>query len=143
MKYLKTLSAIPMLLIAQFSWAESDTEIPGPAVCASQEALECQPLAGCNRVSIEDIDGPLFISLKPGEPKILVTLTDGRHETTTAKRREKLDGKFIFQGSEEANPETPDGTGWTLVISEETGRMTITASGDEVAFVIFGACTLL
>ncbi len=139
----KNLSAIPMLFVAHLCWAEKSIDIPGPAICASQEVLECEPVEGCTRVSVEDIDGPLFVSLKPGDTKMLVTLTNGRHETTTAKHRAKVDGKFIFQGAEEANPEHEDGTGWTMLIDEDTGRMTITASGEDTAFVIFGACTLL
>ncbi len=139
----KSLSVISMLLLAQLCWAEDSIDIPGPAICASQEVLECEPVEGCTRVSVEDIDGPLFVSLKPGDSEILVTLTNGRHETTTAKHRAKVDGKFIFQGAEEANPEHEDGTGWTMLIDEDTGRMTITASGEDTAFVIFGACTLL
>ncbi len=139
----KRLSAIPMLFLAHLCWADESKDIPGPAICASQEVMECKPLEGCARVSVEDIDGPRFISLRPGESNILVTLAGGRHETTTAKVREKVDGKFIFQGADEADAEVEDGVGWTMVISEEDGRMTITASGEEVAFVIFGVCTLL
>jgi len=33
-----------------------------------------------------------------------------------------------------------DGLGWTIAISEGTGRVVMTASGDQVAFVVFGAC---
>ncbi len=143
MIYRKSLSAVPMLLLAHLCGAEESTEIPGPAICASQEVLECKPLEGCTRVSIEDIDGPLFISLKPGEANMLVTLSNGRHETTTAERREKVSGKFVFQGADEPDAETEEGIGWTMVIDEDTGRMTVTASGENAAFVIFGACTLL
>ena len=82
----KSLSAIPMLLLAHLCWAEESSDIPGPAICASQEVLECKPLEGCTRVSVEDIDGPLFISLKPGESEILVTLTDNRHDPVLPKR---------------------------------------------------------
>ncbi len=32
---------------------------------------------------------------------------------------------------------------WTIAISEATGKMVLTASGDEVAFTIFGKCTTL
>jgi hypothetical protein len=35
-----------------------------------------------------------------------------------------------------------DGIGWSLSIDEENGEMVLTGSGDEVAFVIFGACTV-
>ena len=143
MNYRNSLSVIPMFLLAQLSWAEDSKERPGPAICASQEVLECTPVEGCTRVSVEDIDAPLFISIKPGDPNMLVTLPDGRHETTKAERREKVDNMFIFQGAEQTDPESKDGIGWTLAISEDTGRMSITAAGDEGAFVIFGACTLL
>ncbi len=139
----KILSAIPLLLLAHPGWAAEDTEIPGPAICASQEVLECKPVQGCTRVSVEDIDGPLFLSLKPGESKILVTLTGGRHEVTTAERREKVGGNFVFQGSERAEGKDEGEIGWTLMISEEDGDMVVTASGKDTAFVIFGACTLL
>jgi hypothetical protein len=32
--------------------------------------------------------------------------------------------------------------GWSLAIAEDTGKMVLTASGDDVGFVVFGACTL-
>ncbi len=132
-----------MLLLAQAVWAKKSDDIPGPAICASQEALECAPLEGCKRVSLASIDGPQFISLKPGESRLIVTLANGDLKTAKVERREKLDGKFIYQGSEEANAEADDAVGWTLLISEDTGRMVVTLAGADTAFVIFGACTLL
>jgi hypothetical protein len=36
-----------------------------------------------------------------------------------------------------------NGRGWTLVISEESGKMSATISDDQVGFVLFGACTPL
>ena len=32
-----------------------------------------------------------------------------------------------------------DGLGWTMAITEENGQVVLTASGDQVAFVVFGA----
>jgi hypothetical protein len=139
----KFLTLFSMLFLAQVAWAQKSDDIPGPAICASQEALECSPVAGCSRVSLASIDGPQFISLKPGEPRLIVTLANGDIKTAKVERHEKLDGKFIYQGSEEANPEADDGVGWTLLISEDTGRMVVTLAGADTAFVIFGACTLL
>ena len=31
--------------------------------------------------------------------------------------------------------------GWTLTINESTGYMVLSVAGDQVAFVVFGACT--
>lgn len=53
---------------------------------------------------------------------------------------EKVDGKLILQGAEDGLEGVRDGVGWTLVISEDTGKFVLTASGEEVAFVVFGAC---
>ncbi len=141
----KFLSFFSMLLLAQSAWAQKSDDIPGPAICASQEALECAPIEGCKRVSLASINGPQFISLKPGEPHLIVTLPNGDLSTAKVERREKLDGKFIYQGSEEASAETDtdDAVGWTLLISEDTGHMVVTLSSEDAAFVIFGACTLL
>ncbi|MEE8428885.1 MAG: hypothetical protein V3S33_05230 [Gammaproteobacteria bacterium] len=30
---------------------------------------------------------------------------------------------------------------WSMLISEETGSMTLAVAGEEVGFVVFGACT--
>ena len=34
-----------------------------------------------------------------------------------------------------------DGHGWSIVIQQETGRMTASTIGDEEGVLIFGACT--
>ena len=47
---------------------------------------------------------------------------------------EHLNGRLILQG-------TQNGKGWSMVITEATGNMTVTASNDKVGFVVFGACT--
>jgi len=36
-----------------------------------------------------------------------------------------------------------DGLGWTMAISQETGQVVLTASGEQVAFVVFGAALAL
>jgi hypothetical protein len=47
---------------------------------------------------------------------------------------------LILQGAEDGYKEVRDGTGWSMAISEETGKMVLTESGNQVGFVIFGAC---
>ncbi len=51
-----------------------------------------------------------------------------------------VDGKLILQGAEDGYQSVRDGLGWTIAIAEDTGRVVMTASGDQVAFVVFGAC---
>lgn len=59
---------------------------------------------------------------------------------TAIERMERVDGKLILQGAEDGVENVRDGLGWTVAISEEAGKAILTASGEQVAFVVFGAC---
>jgi hypothetical protein len=58
----------------------------------------------------------------------------GEERTTKIENMEHSDGKLILQG-------TQNSKGWSIVITEITGNMTLSASDDRVGFVVFGACT--
>lgn len=47
---------------------------------------------------------------------------------------ESMDGRLILQGSQ-------NGRGWSLVISETSGKMNVAAADDGAVFVVFGGCT--
>jgi len=61
--------------------------------------------------------------------------------STHIERVERVDGKLILQGAEDGLEGVRDGLGWSMATSEDTGRFVLTGSGDQVGFVIFGACT--
>ncbi len=46
------------------------------------------------------------------------------------------EGKLILQGVQLS-------LGWSMVITQKSGAMALTAAGEKVVFVIFGACTPL
>lgn len=54
---------------------------------------------------------------------------------------EEVDGKLMLQGAEDGRRGERDGVGWSMAVSKDRGDMVLTASGDGVAFVVFGACT--
>lgn len=58
--------------------------------------------------------------------------------TSKIKRIDHIENKLILQGAEEGN--NNDGLGWSMSISKQTGKMVLTASGDGIAYVVFGAC---
>ena len=60
--------------------------------------------------------------------------------SSAIERQEVVDGKLILQGAEDGYEEIHDGLGWTIAISQEAGQVVLTASGEQVAFVAFGAC---
>jgi hypothetical protein len=53
---------------------------------------------------------------------------------------ERLGGKLILQGADEGIEDVRDSVGWTAAVSEESGSFVVTAAGDEVAFIVYGAC---
>ena len=65
---------------------------------------------------------------------------DTSQNHTSIERQEVVDGKLILQGAEDGYDKMRDGLGWTMAISEENGQVVLTASGEQVAFVVFGAC---
>jgi hypothetical protein len=64
---------------------------------------------------------------------------DDETPATAIERQEVVDGKLILQGAEDGYEKIHDGLGWTIAISEGSGQVVLTASGDQVAFVVFGA----
>ncbi len=56
--------------------------------------------------------------------------------TASIKQMARFDGKLILEGM-------GDELAWSVAISEQTGKMVITASGERVGLVVFGACTPL
>jgi hypothetical protein len=111
-------------------------------LCAVIDIVECGSGGKCQQVTAEDVGIPQFIKIDFNEKKITATQSSGSKRSTTIKNSEHVDGKLILLGAEDGIEGVRDGVGWSLAIAEESGKMVLTASGDEVGFVVFGACTL-
>jgi hypothetical protein len=61
--------------------------------------------------------------------------------TSKINRVEHLENKPILQGVEEGVENIDDGSAWSLAISKKTGKVVLAASGDGVAYVLFGTFT--
>ena len=133
-----------VIIICLFSFPAVAGDFDGskPLICAVMDLVECQPGGKCQQVTAEDVGIPQFLKINFKEKKISAIQADGGKRTTTIENFEKIDGKVIIQGAEDGIEGVRDGVGWSLAIAEETGKTVLTASGDEVGFVIFGACTL-
>jgi hypothetical protein len=80
----------------------------------------------------EDVNIPQFIKVDV-KTKMLSAAEEGGTKAAI-KHLEHTNGRMILHGDQE-------GRGWTMVISEETGKMSATISEDQVGFIVFGACT--
>ncbi len=134
------------LALLALSWGSSNAaSFDGsvPLLCASATVIECLPIAGCGQVAPEAIGAPQFMRLDFAGNRLTSTAADGTERSSAIERAETVDGKLILQGAEEGLEGVRDGLGWTMAIAGDSGRMVLTASGDDAAFAIFGACTTL
>lgn len=110
-----------------------------PLLISVIRVVECTPDAACREVTPASVDLPQFLKIDFANKTIGSAAADDETPATAIERQEVVDGKLMLQGAEDGYANLKDGLGWTLTISEETGQVVLTASGDQVAFVVFGA----
>ena len=112
--------------------ATAEVDLTKPLLCAVTEAIECPADGECASSSVEAINVPAFVVVDAAAKK----LSEHKGERTTpAQSVTQRDGHLYLLGIEER--------AWSAAISASTGRMAVTASGPDVGFVLFGACTEL
>ncbi|TLD43601.1 MAG: hypothetical protein JETT_0032 [Candidatus Jettenia ecosi] len=141
MKTLKltVLSVVCAYLIPLVSHA-GDFDGSKPLLFSIKNVIECSPNGECHPVTVEDVNLPHFLMIDFTK-KTISPLVEGKEDRNTLiKRMESIEGKLILQGAEKGREGIRNVIGWTASISEETGKTVVTISGDDVAFVVFGAC---
>ena len=114
-----------------------------PLLISVIRAIECTPEGSCREVKPATIQLPQFLKIDFKQKIILPAAAGDDIPATRIERQEIIDGKLILQGAEDGYEKMRDGLGWTMAISEETGQVVLTASGEQVAFVVFGAAVAL
>lgn len=100
-------------------------------VCAIIDAHECSVNGECRRVSVLDIDCPRFLKVNLSKKLIVGTMADQSTRNVEIQASAHVDGNLVLQGVQR-------GRVWSLIISEETGKITLSASGQGECFVFFG-----
>jgi len=102
-----------------------------PLVCSIAEAAECDGVAACSDVTLEQIDLPALWRVDFAARQL--ASEDGRR-TSPIAALETLDAVLVLQGHQ-------NGRGWTLVVERATGHLSGSAADAEGAFVLAGSCT--
>ena len=126
------LGAAPLAATAQAADA--------PLLCALTEVMECMDGYGCEAVEPEAIGAPRFLRVDADGQRIADPKADDQAPGSTVVHSERIDGKLILQGTDPGVEDLRDGVAWAVAIAEDTGGLVLTAAGDEVAYVAFGAC---
>ena len=101
--------------------------------CVPTDATECDGAGECERVTVEEINIPKWITVNFKKKQLSGTDSDGEDETTAIENVRAGDGNTILQGAE-------NGRAWSMVIDQMSGDMTAAIAGDETGFVLFGVC---
>ena len=127
------------LILAATAVGAGDFDGSRPLLVAVNRVMECTPADACREVTPASVELPQFLKIDFTTKTIRPAAAGDETPATTIERQEVVDGKLILQGAEDGYEKMRDGLGWTMAISVETGRVVLTASGDQVAFVVFGA----
>jgi hypothetical protein len=136
-KHVAIASLIAVFCTASFA-AAGDFDGSKPLLVSFTRILECTPTGECREVGFDDVGLPPFLMVDFAKNTIRPAGHGEDIPDSAIERSERVDGKLILQGAEDGYKDFRDGLGWSLAISEETGRVVLTASGEEVAFVAFG-----
>ena len=126
------------IIAAPAVWA-GDFDGSKPLLISVIRVIECTPEGTCHEVTPASIELPQFLKIDFTNKTIRPAAANDETPATTIERQEVVDGKLILQGAEDGYDKMRDGLGWTMAISEATGQVVLTASGEQVAFVVFGA----
>jgi hypothetical protein len=102
-----------------------------PLVCDLAEVAECDGIAKCTDVTIEQIGLPPVWHLDFAASQVA---SADAQRTSPIAAVELLDAVLVLQGHQ-------SGHGWTMVIERATGHLSAAITGAEGAYVLAGACT--
>jgi hypothetical protein len=137
----RVLSAAILLGVTFFasSTANAKDEIDGSAnlICAAFDVMACLDGGHCSRGEARSFDMPEFMNVDFKKNEVLATYDGGVKTATSPIKNSEISGnQLILQGIENNH-------GWSIAIHRESGRMNLSAVGDQVSFSIFGACQAL
>ncbi len=133
MNTLKVLCLSLVVSVAVFDARAASFDGSEPLLCASIEAYDCGAGGECFKGTAQDINAPQFIRLDFEQKLARATRLGGEERTAKIESITREGEKLILQGVQM-------GLGWSMTIAQESGAMALTAVGDQVVFVIFGAC---
>ena len=107
-----------------------------PLLCAANEAFECSPGLECHAGTLSQLRIFRFVRVDFKKKLMTGEMPDGTTETSKIEKIMKLDRQVVLGGVE-------GDRAWTVTIGKQTGNMVLTAAGEDVAFTVFGACTIL
>lgn len=99
--------------------------------CALNRAYDCSSGDGCRELSIGDMALPKFVNIDL-KSKLITSLDKTVSRQSLIASVDRLEDMVVIHGTELR--------GWSIALGEESGNLTLSASGDGEGFIVFGAC---
>jgi len=130
-------TTVATLMVASLPFTALADDFDGskPLTCASIFSAECNAAdQECITGAPWMINFPVFIEIDFKAKSVSTTKLHENPRTSTINLVSKLtDGQTAIQGID-------DDFAWSMLIAEETGSMTLSISGEDTGYLIFGAC---
>jgi hypothetical protein len=130
---MQTIRNIVLLSVSLFALPGLAADFDGskPLLCATQAALDCTRGDDCAAGLPEEIGAPTFMRIDLAKKAVV-----GPQTTSEILLQDKSGKQLLLQGREA-------GFGWTIVVDQEGGEMTVTLTNRSGAYVLYGACTVI
>ena len=135
MKIITGLLLFGLLAVVSPAFAGGGFDGTKPLVCATIEALDCDPGRPCDRGIPEVMLAPQFLRIDFAKKEI-----SGPFRSTKIRSIDTNDEQIVLQGYEQ---ELGVGMGWILALDRLDGKMRISLASWDATFLLFGACTAL
>lgn len=105
-------------------------------LCAGVQATECLEGGECGIDLPRNLNMPAFVEVDLDAKLLSTTAASGLNRTTPITSLSRDDGMIFLQGYEL-------GKGFSFVITEQTGHVTVAIAAEGRAVIVFGSCTPL
>ena len=129
------------LFITPFISLADDFDGSTPLSGSVDKILEINQFKISNNVDPDTVGLPRSFVIDFQEKTMRPTKDSLIRRISKIKRVEHIENKLILQGVEEGVENVEDGLAWSMAISKKTGKIVLSASGDGVAYVVFGTCS--
>ena len=129
-------AAASLLLIMTGAAAAADFDGSKNLICAAIDVVACTEGGqgpACMQGHARTFDLAEFFRIDFKKQEIRAT-GENSEAVSPIRNQEKTDTQVIMQGVE-------NDRGWTATVDQADGSLTLSASGQDVSFMIFGACT--
>ncbi len=106
-----------------------------PFICSVIRVVVCPREGEIEKETAEGVNLSQFLFVDVQKKIVTGKAPSGETRQTTIESVRHENGTLILEGVQL-------GKAWHAVINEQTGKTTLTGATDEVAFVVFAACTL-